>query len=158
VQADIFATNFDAATVVALYLLPALNLRLRPTLLAMKPGTRVVSYSFTMGDWQPDGFVDTDDGSAYFWIVPANVGGAWRFRPVLGDGEVFDVVLDQAYQKLEGSAGGARVTGRVSGDAIELDFGSDADRTHVTGTFEAGVLRATVTRAGGARDYVGARP
>ena len=79
IQGDIFETDFSDATVVTLYLLPELNLRLRPTLLAMKPGTRVVSYSFTIGDWEPDDHVDSfGDGSAYFWIVPANVGGAGR--------------------------------------------------------------------------------
>ncbi len=70
IQGDIFETDFTSATVVTLYLLPELNLRLRPTLLNMKPGTRVVSHSFLMDDWEPDERSMTEDGSAYLWIVP----------------------------------------------------------------------------------------
>ena len=77
VQGDIFEADFSDATVVALYLTTTVNLRLRPTLLDMKPGTRVVTYSFTMGDWRWDHHIDTDEGSAYLWIVPANAAGAW---------------------------------------------------------------------------------
>ena len=71
IQGDIFETDFSSATVVTLYLLPELNLRLRPTILNMKPGTRVVSHSFLMDDWEPDDRSMTEDGSAYLWIVPA---------------------------------------------------------------------------------------
>ena len=71
IQGDIFETDFSSATVVTLYLLPELNLRLRPTILNMKPGTRVVSHSFLMDDWEPDERSMTEDGSAYLWIVPA---------------------------------------------------------------------------------------
>ena len=89
VQGDIFETDFSDATVVTLYLLPELNLRLRPTLLDMKPGTRIVSYSFTIAEWEADDHIDSfGDGSAYFWIVPANVGGGWTFRPASGRREL----------------------------------------------------------------------
>ena len=75
VQGDIFEVDFSDATVVTLYLLPELNLRLQPTLLAMKPGTRIVSYSFPIGDWEPDDSIDSfGDGSAFLWIVPARGG------------------------------------------------------------------------------------
>src|SRR5688572_6659174 len=85
VQGDIFDTYFSDATVVTLYLTPRVNLRLLPALLAMKPGTRVASYSFTIGDWEPDGHVDSfGEGSAYLWIVPANVDGAWVFASPSG--------------------------------------------------------------------------
>jgi hypothetical protein len=72
IQGDIFESEFSDATVVALYLTPPVNLRLMPKLLELKPGTRVVSYSFTIGDWEPDAHIDSfGDGSAYLWIVPA---------------------------------------------------------------------------------------
>jgi SAM-dependent methyltransferase len=76
IQGDIFKEDFSKATVVTLYLLPELNQQLRPTILKMKPGTRVVSHAFDMGDWQPDGEID-NPAKGYFWVVPANVSGEW---------------------------------------------------------------------------------
>jgi SAM-dependent methyltransferase len=76
IQGDIFKEDFTKATVVTLYLLPELNQQLRPTLLKMKPGTRVVSHAFDMADWQPDGEIDNPP-KGYFWVVPANVSGEW---------------------------------------------------------------------------------
>src|SRR5690606_6830044 len=80
IHGDIFETDFSKATVVTLYLLPELNVRLRPTILKMKPGTRVVSHSFLMDDWEPDERTATDHAQAYFWIVPAQVAGRWTLR------------------------------------------------------------------------------
>ena len=101
VQGDIFKSDFSKATVVALFLTSELNLRLRPTLLAMKPGTRVVSNTFDMLDWSPDvshrRSADCDDFcTAYAWIVPAQVAGTWR----LGDGN--ELMLEQEFQELQG--------------------------------------------------------
>src|SRR5688572_30376702 len=80
IQGDIFQTDFSKATVLTLYLLPSLNVKLRPTILNMKPGTRVVSHAFTMDDWQAD-MVDSADGrTAYMWIVPAKVAGTWKIE------------------------------------------------------------------------------
>jgi SAM-dependent methyltransferase len=155
-QGDIFTADFHDATVVALYLLPALNLRLRPTLLAMPPGTRVVSYSFTMGEWQPDEFVDTDDGSAYFWIVPADAGGTWTFRAATGE-NAFDATLEQTFQLLRGTIDDDRVTGRLSGRSIELAFTLGGMPARLTGTVDAGRVQATVTRGGVTEAYVGTR-
>ena len=70
VRGDIFVTDFSQATVVTMYLLPGLNMKLRPTLLAMKPGTRVVSHSFTMEDWEADEISSMDGRRAYFWAAP----------------------------------------------------------------------------------------
>ena len=78
VQGDIFATDFSHATVVALYLPPSVNLRLRPLILAMKPGTRVVSYNFGFGDWKPDHGDASDDAYGWLWIVPAAAAGRWH--------------------------------------------------------------------------------
>jgi hypothetical protein len=156
VQGDIFETDFSAASVVTLYLLPTLNLRLQPTLLDMKPGTRVVSYSFTMGDWEPDAHIDTDEGSAYFWIVPAKVAGAWTFRAASGD-DSFEVELEQAYQRLTGSAFGAIVTGKLEGDRIELELAEGGAPIQLAGTVAADRITATLHRNGSSADYVGTR-
>ncbi len=157
IQGDIFETDFSDATVVTLYLLPALNLRLRPTLLEMKPGTRIVSYSFTMADWEPDDHIDSfGDGSAYLWIVPANAAGAWTFRAASGD-ETFEVELEQTFQKLRGSTGGASVAGSLSGDEIHLAFMQGAERVRIAGTVSADRISATVTRGEGSAQYVATR-
>jgi SAM-dependent methyltransferase len=76
IQGDIFKEDFSKATVVTLYLLPELNQQLRPTILKMKPGTRVVSHAFDMGDWKADAEID-NPAKGYFWVVPANVSGEW---------------------------------------------------------------------------------
>jgi len=121
VQGDIFKSNFADADVVTLYLLPELNERLRPVLLEMKPGTRVASHEFDMGDWKPDRFDIVDGRHAYFWVVPARVGGVWSVRI---EGEpAFEVLIEQQYQALDGHAarGGTRVAlqePRVRGAAV----------------------------------------
>jgi hypothetical protein len=155
VQGDIFETDFSDASVVALYLVTRLNLRLRPTLLAMKPGTRVVSYSFTMGDWRADEFADTDEGSAYLWIVPANVDGTWTLRP--GSGESFEVELAQAFQNLRGLANGQRLTGKLTGDRIDFAFTQHGVPIRVTGTVADDRIAGTIVRGGVATEYVATR-
>ena len=145
-QADIFQTDFSKATVITLFLLPDLNLKLRPMLLDMKPGTRVVSNSFDMGDWQPDDRVEatrqcTNYCRAMKWVVPAKVAGDWR----LGEGEL---KLTQTYQMLDGTftrsgnampiseakmngseitfvAGGQRYVGQVVGNTMSGTAGSE---------------------------------
>jgi SAM-dependent methyltransferase len=107
-QADIFKTDFSNATVVTLYLLPTLNMKLRPTILSMKPGTRVVSNAFDMGDWKPDDRIEADGSSGYYWVVPANVSGKWAFQ--LPGAGAADVDLKQTFQVVEGAA---RVGGRA---------------------------------------------
>jgi SAM-dependent methyltransferase len=101
-QADIFATDFSQATVITMYLLPGLNMKLRPQLLSMQPGTRIVSHSFTMEDWEADEVSSIDGRRAYFWVVPANVQGAWMLEagPVKGE-----LQLEQNFQKIHGSIG-----------------------------------------------------
>ncbi|MGH8705973.1 MAG: class I SAM-dependent methyltransferase, partial [Burkholderiales bacterium] len=104
VHGDIFASDFSQATVITLYLLPALNLKLRPQLLTMRPGTRVVSHSFTMEEWEPDETSAHDGRRAYFWVVPANVNGAWTLEVGSGAGaERLELSLEQKFQKIEGS-------------------------------------------------------
>ena len=100
VQGDIFASDFTQATVVTMYLLPALNMKLRPQILQMRPGTRVVSHSFTMEDWEPDETSSMDGRRAYFWLVPANVMGSWTLEAA---GEKRELSLEQKFQKIDGS-------------------------------------------------------
>src|SRR5262245_31905861 len=95
VQGDIFESDFSKATVVTMFLLPRLNLKLRPILLDMKPGTRVVSNTFDMGDWQADQVVRatgecTSYCQAYLWIIPAKADGTWQ----MGESEL---TLEQQY-------------------------------------------------------------
>ncbi len=115
-RADIFETDFSTATVVTLYLLPNLNLKLRPTLLAMKPGTRVVSNAFDMGDWEADEVVRTDEATGYLWIVPAQVSGRWAFE--IGN-DRFASNLAQTYQMVS-AQGGKLSSARLLGNDITL--------------------------------------
>lgn len=94
-NADIFETDFSQATVITMYLLPDLNMRLRPKILEMKPGTRVVSHAFTMEDWEADQTATVGGRSAYFWIVPAKVAGTWTTQ----GGKL---TLLQSFQKIGG--------------------------------------------------------
>lgn len=140
VKADLFESDFSQATVITMFLLPEINLKLRPKILDLKPGTRIVSNSFTMGEWKAD--EEANPGSdcanwctALLWIVPAKVEGTWR----LAQGEL---TLKQTFQMISGtlrsggksrpivngrlrgdqisfSAGGAQYSGRVNGEAIE---------------------------------------
>jgi hypothetical protein len=97
---DIFATDFSQATVVTLYLLPALNMKLRPQLLSMRPGTRISSHSFSMEDWEADEISNVDGRRAYFWIVPANVLGSWNLEAA---GQRLEMSLEQTFQKIKGT-------------------------------------------------------
>ena len=98
-QADIFVTDFSKATVITLYLLPTLNMKLRPQILSMKPGTRVVSHSFTMEDWEADEISTLDGRKAYFWLVPAQVGGNWTLE---AGSQRSEIVFEQTFQKING--------------------------------------------------------
>ena len=147
-QADIFATDFSQASVLTMYLLPNLNLKLRPTILTMKPGTRVVSHSFNMEDWKPDETSSLDGRNAYLWIVPANVGGAWR---VTFNNQSYDVNFDQHYQKIEGTirlgtlSAGLREA-QLNGAGIHFAFVDNSGMRHqftgrVTGARMEGSVR-----------------
>ena len=137
---DLFQSDFSKATVITMFLLPQINLKLRPKILDLKPGTRIVSNSFTMGEWKEDESASTNDDctgwcTALLWIVPAKVEGVWQ----LGQGEL---TLKQSYQFISGAlksgndvttitngrlkgeqilfnAGGVLYVGQVSGDSIQ---------------------------------------
>ena len=122
VKADLFETDFSKAQVVTMFLLPSINLRLRPTILNMKPGTRIVSNSFTMDDWQADQTTTVEGDcttwcTAYLWIVPAKAEGTWQ----LGGNTL---TLTQKYQTLSGTLGANAITnGRLNGDSITFSAG-----------------------------------
>jgi SAM-dependent methyltransferase len=158
-QGDIFESDFKNATVVTLYLLPDLNLRLRPTLLEMTPGTRVVSHSYAMSEWKPDEEASTDAGQAYLWIVPAKVAGEWTFERRSGK-DKFTVNLEQTFQELRGTAGesNAPLTQvKLQGSQIGFTFKDGRGLTQVAGRVNGHRIEATVTRNGGTSKYIGTR-
>ena len=139
VNADIFASDFSKATVITMYLLPQLNLKLRPTILGLKPGTRVVSHAFTMDDWQADQTIEKEYRTAYLWIVPAKAAGLWTWQSGPSKAEL---KLNQKFQMIDGTlkingmespikdaklqgdrisftADGQEYSGQVNGDQIE---------------------------------------
>ena len=130
-QGDIFAFDYSAATVVTMYLLPGLNLKLRPTLLKMKPGTRLVTHQFTMGSWEPDDSTTVDGRPGYLWIVPASVGGAWKLATTDARGtSETNASFTQVFQTVTGTARMSSMEGRMravklSGDRIVFDLMDD---------------------------------
>lgn len=137
VKADLFESDFSKAQVITMFLLPTINIKLRPKLLDMKPGTRIVSNSFDMEDWQPDDRQQVTDGctswcTALLWIVPAKVDGSWKHAKG-------DLKLTQQYQMLTGTLAGQSLSGSMKGDEISFTIG---DKTY-TGKLEGGTLRGT---------------
>ena len=150
VQGDIFKEDFSRATVVTLYLLPDLNQQLRPRLLAMKPGTRVVSHAWDMGEWEPDATFRTGESEAFLWIVPAWVEGRWTLQD---EGGFFagEVELTQRFQRVGGTLTlrgkaqpllGAYVDGENLGFTfVDLDGGVRSVRGKIDGARLSGSLR-----------------
>jgi hypothetical protein len=137
-KADLFETDFSKAQVVTMFLLPSINMRLRPTILNMKPGTRIVSNTFTMEDWQPDdsstvGGDCTSWCTAHLWIVPAKVDGAWQ----LGQATL---TLKQQFQMISGTLGSTAVSGRLNGEEISFSAGEAKYTGRVNGTGMRGTM------------------
>ena len=147
-KADLFETDFSKATVITMFLLPDINLRLRPKILDLKPGTRIVSNSFTMGEWKEDASAKATEKegcqsycTAYLWIVPAKVEGTWQ---VTGG----ELTLRQSFQMIVGTlkADGkeAAVKGQLHGDQISFKTGDAQYAGHVAG----GAIKGTVQSGG----------
>lgn len=148
IRADIFESDFSQATVITMFLLPELNLRLRPQILKLKPGTRIVSNTFDMGDWIADEAVTLRDGwdcsyycTALLWIVPANIEGRWKFL----DGEL---IINQRFQKISGifKSGSKNIVisnGYIRGEEInfslgKVDYKGLISKNSMEGSFKAG--------------------
>jgi len=140
VKADIFETDFSKATVITLFLLPDLNLRLRPKLLDMAPGTRVVSNSFRMEAWEPDQTETVSEDctswcTALLWIVPAKVEGTWRTAQG-------DLTLSQQFQVITGTLGSTPISdGRLRGSEISFTAGGAQYTGQVKGTSMQGTVK-----------------
>jgi SAM-dependent methyltransferase len=124
-QADLFKTDFSSATVVTLYLLPSLNVKLRPTLFrVLKPGTRIASHAFEMGEWQPDAKLEIEGTNAFFWTIPVDVRGDWNWELKTAEGvQKHTITFQQRFQKASGSWAGENATVsvpavRIVGDSI----------------------------------------
>jgi SAM-dependent methyltransferase len=126
ITGDIFKEDFSKADVVTMYLLPDLNVKLRPIILKMKPGTRVTSHQFHMGDWEPDERFNVEYRDAYLWYVPADVAGEWALKEESGGFEGV-VNLSQRYQKVGGTitTGGKTqplLSPTLTGDKLAFGF------------------------------------
>jgi hypothetical protein len=133
VQGDIFASDFSKATVLTMYLLPTLNMKLRPQILQMKPGTRVATHAFSMEDWEPDQSASVDGRTAYLWIVPAKAEGIWTWRE---GSDATELSIRQTFQKVEGTL---RMAGkemplknaRLQGEQIQFEISESASSMRV---------------------------
>lgn len=143
---NLFDTKIGDATVLTMYLLPSVNLQLRPRLFTeLKPGTRVVSHDFDMGDWQPDNQSDLGRDQIFFWVIPAQVGGAWTLK---AGSDSYKVTLEQKYQEISGNATGsksAKLAGKLLGNEVSFTLdgkkytGKVGGTGTMSGTAEGGV-------------------
>ena len=168
-QRDLFDTDLSSATVITMYLLPRVNLDLRPKLLELRPGTRLVSHDFSMEDWKPDVYEELDvkekygtsggKSSIYFWVVPAKVAGPWNWQLTIGGKpQDYDVVLEQKFQVVTGTArvGGRSVkleNAKLRGADISFGFTAEVNgsplKHEFSGSVTGGRIEGTVTLAGG---------
>jgi SAM-dependent methyltransferase len=137
-KADLFETDLSKASVITMFLLPDINMKLRPKILDLKPGTRIVSNTFTMGEWEPDEKIELGGTpgceSAYctvlHWLVPRKVAGSYK----VAQGQL---TLKQEFQKLTGTlktdGGTLKVEGRVRGEVIEIAAGDKKYRGRLKG-------------------------
>ena len=168
VEGDLFEQDLSEASVVTLYLLPSLNVRLRPKLFdELRPGTRVVSNAFDMGDWKADSTmtIKTNSGMqsyAYLWIIPADVSGQWRLRTEGGRAKEYTLDVKQKYQEVSGTAkGGGQATPlanfTVDGDRIAFTLGDGADRAEFTGKVTGDKASGTAKGKGGTWSWSASR-
>lgn len=158
---DIFVTDFSSANVVTLYLLPVLNMKLRPQILSLRPGTRIVSHSFGMEDWKADEISNIDGRRIYFWVVPAIVQGTWLLEAA---GRKHEITLEQHFQEFNGTIalGESLLAGlrepRLRGTAISFAYvGDDAVRREFTGTVNGLQMEGTYRDDNGATGKWSAR-
>lgn len=137
-QRNLFETDFSKATVLTMYLLPDVNIQLRPKVLDLKPGTRIVSHDFDMADWKPDHSITMRSAQTgyndriYYWVVPAKVAGQWRWT---AEGENATLTIEQKFQEIKPTLAGAKgwraAEGALKGDHILITAKDDAGRTRI---------------------------
>ena len=168
-ERNIFETKLDTATVISSYLLPEMNLKLRPAILKLKPGVRVIGHDYHMGDWLPDeqktlSVPEKQVGTPgisyiYLWYVPAKIAGTWQSRINTGQGEVpYEFSLDQTFQEIEGTmrAGKdtAKFNGKVTGERFAFvalpKSGERTVRHEFSGAIKGDVIEGTVKIGEGA--------
>ena len=153
-QGDIFEEKFDEATVVTMYLLPHLNLKLRPTLLKMKPGTRIVSHAFDMNEWEADEKVSQEYAHAFMWVVPSPVEGTWTLQEVDSKAQV-QLDIQQSFQRIGGSiTERGRKTpllgAQLRGDKIAFQYmGADQQLRSVTAQVNGNRMNGVTSLQGG---------
>jgi len=162
-NADLFETDLRGATVVTLYLLPALNVKLRPKLFAeLRPGSRVVSHAFDMGDWAADTVLEVGGRVVFYWVMPSKVEGMWTLSvPAGGNANAYELRLSQSYQRLAGTAttGGRSLSvdsARVVGDSVvftlaDTTAGAPAggqQRMRFAGRLSGGTMTGSMTGGG----------
>src|SRR5690606_24417709 len=150
IEEDIFTVDFSEATVVTLYLLDSVNLQLRPRLLnELRPGTRIVSHAFSMGDWKPDELLELSGVKIYKWVVPAQIAGTWEWEG--WDGTPYRMELRQKFQEVEADiwkAGQAvqLKNAKLEGNRLELDIQAEdaaaAPLTYFTLNFKDNELQS----------------
>ena len=153
-KADLFETDFSQATVITMFLLPDINLKLRPKILGLKPGTRIVSNTFTMGEWEADetGTAASDEGSSYYrtallWIVPVKVEGAWKSTQG-------DITFKQTFQKVSGSINAGGVSTLVTGGKLRSDqISFSAGGAQYSGTVSGNTISGTAVAGGASREW-----
>lgn len=151
-QQDLFVADISPATVVTLYLGPVLNLRLRPALYrSLRPGTRIVSHGWDMGDWTADAEHEADGRKLFFWTMPANVAGVWRWH-AHGTGPQI-MRLEQRYQRVSGTwiRGADTVTisfARLSGDSVTLRAASRDEAFRFKGRVRGDAITGIIERSG----------
>jgi hypothetical protein len=155
ITGDVFKADFSKATVITLFMWPEVNLRLRPTLLKMPPGTRVVSSTHTMEVWKWDGHIEVDGRKAYLWIIPANVDATWTFREMNGQ-DSFTLALAQQFQELRGKLKRngtlSNIEGSVKAMEVQIDLG---EHGKLAGVFDGKQIIASVNGPQGSKRYVG---
>ncbi|HET8622843.1 MAG TPA: class I SAM-dependent methyltransferase [Gemmatimonadales bacterium] len=154
-RANLFKTDFSSATVVTLYLLPSLNVKLRPTLFrTLKPGTRIASHAFEMGDWQPDAKLEIEGTNAFFWTIPVDVRGHWSWDLKTGAGtEKHTVTFQQRFQKASGSWAGENATVsvpavRIVGDSIMFRISRPSEEFRIAARVTGDRMEGTIEREG----------
>jgi precorrin-6B methylase 2 len=147
-KADLFETDFSKATVITMFLLPSINMKLRPTLLKLAPGTRIVSNTFTMEDWEADETATVTEGctswcNALLWIVPASAQGSWQM-PQGGR-----LRVTQTFQVVAGSVTNSGTTTAISGKLLGDRITFTAGKRQYTGRVNGNTIEGTVTAEGG---------